>query len=190
MKHIIFTFCALFLVSIVFSQTVDFQAQSNGDDQIVLRSNDNNQIYKLRMNNDGDLRIIANTNDPVMIIDDNSRDISIYGEINTSPGTSNMIARGYGSYTDIAGSGMHNQSSNIVSMTKITTGTHRVRIKFNGNYAASLAITATPIQNDISSGYFCTIIYVDADEIDVVCHALGGSAAGDQSFSFMAFAQD
>ena len=142
------------------------------------------------MNNDGVLRFIANTNDEVMVIDDNSKDIEIFGEVNYSGGSSNMIAKAYGSYTDIAGPGMNRQSSNVVSMTKITTGITRVKIKFDGNYAGSLAITATPIANDIASGYFCTVSYLDADEVEVTCWTSAGSTASDQSFSFVAFAQN
>ena len=112
----------------------------------------------------------------------------IIDEVNTTDGSANLIAKAYASYTDIAGSGMHNNSNNIISMTKITTGTDRVRVKFNGTYANSLAIVATPIQQDISSGYFCTVAYVDSDEVDIFVHLLNAAPSGDQSFSFIAFA--
>jgi hypothetical protein len=190
MKQLIFTSGMLLFSFFVFGQSAEFQAPSEGSAQIFLRSNSNSEIFKLQMNNDGQLRVIANVSDEVMVINDENGNITISGEVNTPAGSSNMIAKAYGSYTDIAGSGMINQSSNVVSMTKITSGADRVRIRFNGNYASSLAITATPIQHDISSGYFCTVDYFDADEIDVYVHLLNGADAGDQSFSFVAFARD
>lgn len=194
MKQIIFTSMIMFCYVFVTAQTpLLLEAPNDTEEQLLLRSfGPSKQDFSLIVQNDGNLKFLADgsLSSVAMEIDDGSLDVTVYGEINIPAGSSNMIAKAYGSYTDIAGTGMHNQSSTVVSMTKITTGTDRVRIKFNGNYAGTLAVTATPIQNDISSGYFCSIAYVDADEIDVYVHLLNGSDAGDQSFSFVAFARD
>lgn len=155
----------LILVSIFycgFSQiSAEFQARANDATQIRLESNDGNELFDLRLNNDGILRIIANgdTNDEVLQIDDDSENVGIgidanavirlrshYNQISDGPTTGlqgDAQGGGSGSRFGVFGTAGNNTGNRYGVYGSVSTGTGRWGVYCSGNFYHTGSFTST-----------------------------------------------
>ncbi len=76
-KLIIALICGFVIVSAWSQTTQELQARSNGDAQQRLRSNDGTEVFDFRVDNDGDLKILANSTDQALRISDANQHIAL-----------------------------------------------------------------------------------------------------------------